>query len=106
MTFVAFDVLHLNGRSLLDYDQQSRREVLDCLVRLSNGALTAVNTFPGGDLDDVLSSCAQLDMEGVVIKRRTSVYRPGTRSAHWRKLKCPAWRSDHAERRFKVPARG
>lgn len=54
LTFVAFDVLHLNGRSLLDYDLASRRKVLDCLVRLSDGALTAVNTFAGPALDDVL----------------------------------------------------
>jgi bifunctional non-homologous end joining protein LigD len=38
VTFVAFDVLRLNGRSLLDYDLASRREVLDCLVRMSDGA--------------------------------------------------------------------
>ncbi len=47
LTFVAFDVLRLNGRSLLDYDLTSRREVLDCLVRLADGALTAVKVFPG-----------------------------------------------------------
>ena len=40
MTFVAFDILALNGRDLLDYVLTSRREVLDCLVRLSDGALT------------------------------------------------------------------
>ncbi|MGI9028962.1 MAG: hypothetical protein ACR2HP_03115 [Ilumatobacteraceae bacterium] len=43
LTFVAFDVLYLNGRSLLDYDLASRREVLDCLVRLSDGALTGAH---------------------------------------------------------------
>ena len=77
LTFVAFDVLRLNGRSLLDYELASRREVLDCLVRLSNAALTAVRAFPGTELDDVLAGCDQLTMEGVVVKRRTSVYRPG-----------------------------
>ena len=70
LTFVAFDVLRLNGRSLLDYDLASRREVLDCLVRLSDGSLTAVHVFPGSELDDVLAGCEQLDMEGVVMKRR------------------------------------
>ncbi len=99
VTFVAFDVLHLNGRSLVDYDRQSRWEILDCLVRLSDGALTAVNTFPGADLDAVLAGCEQLEMEGVVLKRLESPYRPGRRSSDWRKLKCPAWRADHAERR-------
>ena len=101
LTFVAFDVLRLNGRSLLDYDLASRREVLDCLVRLSDGSLTAVHVFRGCELDEVLAGCEQLDMEGVVVKRRTSLYRPGRRTAEWRKVKCPAWRADHAERRIK-----
>lgn len=105
VTFVAFDVLRLNGRSLLDYDLASRREVLECLVRLSDGALTAVTGFSGPDVDDVLAGCEQLAMEGVVLKRLDSPYRPGRRSQDWRKVKCRAWRADHAERRRK-PVQG
>lgn len=100
LTFVAFDLLRLDGRSLLDYDLASRRDVLDCIVRLSDGALTAVHTFPGSELDDVLAGCEQLAIEGVVVKRRTSMYWPGRRTAQWRKVKCPGWRTDHAERRI------
>jgi bifunctional non-homologous end joining protein LigD len=100
VTFVAFDVLRLNGRSLLDYDLTSRRQVLDCLVRLADGALTAVTMFPGADLGEVLAGCEQLAMEGVVVKRRSSVYRPGRRTADWRKVKCTAWRAEHADRRI------
>ena len=81
LTFVAFDVLRLNGRSLLGDDLASRRDILDCLVRLSDGALTAVRVFPGPELHDVLAGCEHLNMEGVVVKRRTSLYRPGSRTA-------------------------
>jgi len=52
VTFVAFDVLRLNGRNLLNFDLASRREVLDCLVRMSDSALTAIARFDGPDLDD------------------------------------------------------
>src|SRR5829696_4636116 len=45
VTVVAFDVLQLNGRRLLDYDIAGRREALERLVRLSDSALTAVATF-------------------------------------------------------------
>ena len=102
VSFVAFDVLRLNGRSLVDYELQSRRDILDCLMRLAEGSLTAVNTFPGADLGAVLAGCEQLEMEGVVLKRLDSPYRPGRRASDWRKLKCPAWRADHAERRHKA----
>ena len=80
LTFVAFDVLRLKGRSLLGYDLASRRKVLDCLVRLSDGALTAVHVFPGCELDDVLAGCEQLAIEGVVVKRRT-LFRSSRRSS-------------------------
>jgi len=102
LTFVAFDILRLNGRSL-DYEHAARRRLLERLVRLSDGALTSVATFDGDDLDDVLASCEQLEMEGVVVKRRTSVYRPGRRSVDWRKVRCPAWRAEYApERRIRL----
>lgn len=99
LTFVAFDILRLNGRSLLDYEHAARRRLLERLVRLSDGALTSVATFDGEDLDDVLASCEQLEMEGVVVKRRTSVYRPGRRSVDWRKVGCAGWRAEHARQR-------
>jgi len=103
---VAFDVLRLNGRSLLNYELASRRQVLDCLVQLSDSALTALATFDGADLDAVLTCCEQMQMEGVVVKRRTSLYRPGRRSADSRKVKFAAWRADHAERRVAVRSPG
>ena len=65
--FVAFDVLHLNGRSVLGYDQASRRDVLDRLAALPDGALVTVNRFPGDDLDAALDCCTELAMEGVVV---------------------------------------
>jgi ATP-dependent DNA ligase len=66
--------------------------------------VTAVATFAGPDLDDVLAGCEQLTMEGVVLKRLDSPYRPGRRSVDWRKVKCPPWRANHAERRIKREA--
>jgi ATP-dependent DNA ligase len=47
LTFVAFGILRLNGRSLLDYEHAGRRRLLERLVRLSDGALTSVATFDG-----------------------------------------------------------
>jgi bifunctional non-homologous end joining protein LigD len=101
VTFVAFDVLNVDGRSVIGLDCSDRREILECLVRVSDHALVAVNTFPGSDLDEVLGSCEQLRMEGVVVKRRRGAYRPGKRTADWRKVKCPSWRTERAERRLR-----
>ena len=40
-------------------------------------------------------------MEGVVLKRASSVYRPGRRSTDWRKVKCDGW-AEHGRARFRV----
>jgi ATP-dependent DNA ligase len=40
-----------------------------------------------------------IDGEGIVLKRLRSIYRPGERSRHWRKLKTPGWSAVHGQRR-------
>ena len=101
LTFVAFDILRLVGDPLIGLAYARRRQLLEEVMGLSEGALIGVNTFPGDDLDDVLDCCEQLDMEGVVVKRADAPYRPGKRTPDWRKVKCAAWREQHAERRLK-----
>ena len=45
-----------------------------------------------GDVDELLAACDELDLEGVVLERDGSRYRPG-RSRDWRKVKTTSWRS-------------
>jgi len=40
-----------------------------------------------------------LGVEGIVMKRLGSPYRPGERSADWRKLKVEGWAAEHLPRR-------
>lgn len=96
LTFVAFDLLWLDGHYLtgLGYDER-RRVLLD--LELPPPALV-VNQYDADDLDHVLQACESHGVEGAMLKRRDSTYRPGERCQTWRKVKCPTWRS-HAERR-------
>lgn len=96
VTFAAFDVLSIDGRTLLDESYETRRAVLESLS-LAEG-YCVVPRYPGTDVDDLLSACEHEDMEGVVLKRLGSRYRPGERSRDWAKVKCPSWR-EHLERR-------
>jgi bifunctional non-homologous end joining protein LigD len=86
VSVVLFDVLQLNGRSLLDDTYDQRRAQLERLnLQGPRWAVTpAFTREPGGD---VFRAAVGLGMEGVVAKRRDSVYRPGTRSANWVKVK-------------------
>ncbi len=85
-SMVVFDLLHLNGRSLLEAAYDQRRAELEQLglAGASWGVTPSFITERGAD---VLSSAVRLGFEGVVAKRRSSPYRPGSRSHDWIKVK-------------------
>jgi bifunctional non-homologous end joining protein LigD len=97
LTFVAFDVLFLEGESLCHRPYRDRRELLAGL-EVCGGSWATVPSFDGG-ASEVLDACTDLGLEGLVAKRAESRYRSGQRSRDWLKLKTPAWRAHHAPRR-------
>ena len=80
----AFDLLYLDGRSLLRAKYQDRRKLLETLA--SAGNLTVPELLPG-DGAQALEHSRKHRWEGVVAKRRDSSYQPGRRSASWVKDK-------------------
>lgn len=96
LSFQAFDVIHLGGEDLSNApwsERRARLEQLDLAVRC-----WATVPLLDGSLQDLLASCAALDLEGVVLKDRKSTYRPGERTKLWVKVKVPGWREHHARR--------
>jgi bifunctional non-homologous end joining protein LigD len=83
--YLVFDVLALDGRSLLDVPYDDRRALLDRLA-LAGPSWQAPPALRGAGRD-VLAASREQGMEGIVAKRRSSVYRPGRRSPDWRKIK-------------------
>ena len=98
VVFVAFDLLWLDGDQLT---HRSYRERRSRLTGVDLGPVQVVPSYAAAVVDDLLVACGEQGMEGVVLKRDASVYRPGRRSGDWRKLKCPGWR-DHLERRVRL----
>ena len=86
VTYLAFDVLQLDGRPLTGLPYSERREILDTLIPNELGWLSPPS-FPGEDLDDVRAASVVNGLEGVVAKRLDSRYEPGTRSGSWVKIK-------------------
>jgi bifunctional non-homologous end joining protein LigD len=80
----AFDLLYLDGRSLLRAKYQDRRKLLETLADAGN--LSVPDLLPG-DGAQALDHSSQRGWEGVVAKRRDSTYQPGRRSASWLKDK-------------------
>ena len=77
--YMVFDVLRLDGRELIGMPWSARRALLDDLGL--SGAWQAPAPYDDGEM--LLEATRQQGLEGVVSKRRTSIYRPGERTAHW-----------------------
>jgi DNA ligase D-like protein (predicted ligase) len=84
LEFWAFDVLSLDGRSLLRAKYSDRRKVLEVLA--DGGGLIVPDQLPG-DGPEALEYAQKHRWEGVVAKKRDSTYQPGRRSASWIKDK-------------------
>lgn len=81
-----FDILELNGQSLLGRPYDERRRILEELVPSRPGSRLQVPPVFDGDLEAAMETSTLLGLEGVVAKRHDSTYTPGSRGS-WRKIK-------------------
>jgi bifunctional non-homologous end joining protein LigD len=84
VTYVVFDVLRRFGVDLTGRTYADRRATLERFVAEHPG-WTVSPSFDDGPATEAVAR--EHGLEGVVAKRLTSVYRPGTRSPDWRKLR-------------------
>ncbi|MDB6003505.1 MAG: polymerase LigD, ligase domain protein [Prosthecobacter sp.] len=82
-----FDLLEVNGRDLRDQPLVERRKRLAALLP-KNGATLCFSTELSGPPQQLLAEVAERGLEGLIAKRRDSVYEAGRRSGAWRKIKC------------------
>jgi DNA ligase D-like protein (predicted ligase)/DNA ligase D-like protein (predicted polymerase)/DNA ligase D-like protein (predicted 3'-phosphoesterase) len=80
----AFDILHLDGRSLLRAKYSDRRRLLEALA---HGAGLIVPDLLPGDGPEAMKHAREHRWEGVIAKKRESTYQPGRRSSSWIKDK-------------------
>jgi len=84
LAFYAFDLIELNGRSWIRRPLAARRKQLGSLIR---GDTVLVSSPLPGHAADIAQRIREFGLEGVVAKRRDSLYRPDTRSDDWRKVR-------------------
>ena len=85
VSYVAFDLLWLEGHSTLALPYRERRRLL-AELELSGPAWRAP-AHREGDGRALLDASKQQELEGIVAKRLDSPYEPGRRSGAWIKLK-------------------
>ncbi len=81
VTFVAFDLLWLDGTPLVAQPYAERRSRLEELA-LAGRCWTTTPSYRGVAADDVLAACAALGLEGLLMKGASSTYQAG-RSRAW-----------------------
>jgi bifunctional non-homologous end joining protein LigD len=85
VTYVLFDLLWCDGRSLMELPYEQRRARL--LELGLTGAAWQTPPHGVGDGEATIAVSKQFALEGVVAKRLDSVYEPGRRSRAWLKVK-------------------
>jgi bifunctional non-homologous end joining protein LigD len=83
--YVVFDVLYLDGRSLLSTPYRERRALLESLEL--NGPCWTTPRFHPGEGTALQKAARAQGLEGVIAKRLDSRYEPGGRSGTWLKIK-------------------
>ena len=85
LAYMAFDLLHLDGRSLLDVPLEERKRLLRRLLRPHPVIRYASHVIGEGVAFE--RAAAERNLEGIVAKRRDSRYQPGRRTRDWLKIK-------------------
>jgi bifunctional non-homologous end joining protein LigD len=86
--FYSFDVLQLDGKSLVSLPLEARKNVLENLCAGVDDPRFRYSGAIGGDAKQLLKEVQRRGLEGIIGKLRNSLYEPGRRSGAWIKLKC------------------
>ena len=90
VALVIFDLLWLDGRTLLDEPLETRRRLLEGLGLKHPYLLARVEESTGpDDLDRIFAETRARGNEGLMVKDPLSAYTPGRRGLAWLKLKRP-----------------
>ena len=84
--FYAFDILVHKGQNLLRFPIEQRRALLEEALRKVQYPVLRSMSFDAKPAD-LIRAAKALEMEGIIAKRRGSIYEPGKRSGAWLKYK-------------------
>jgi bifunctional non-homologous end joining protein LigD len=94
VSFFAFDVLDVDGESLVTLPYGERRDRLEALELPRPPTIDVPPSFRDVAGEDLLAVATAEGLEGVVAKRLSSRYLPGRRSSDW--VKVPIWKTIEA----------
>ena len=86
LIFYAFDLIWLNGKDVTHLPLTDRRALLRSLIPKDQDVIRLSETFDSSG-EDAFKTAAKMGFEGIMAKRKDSVYMPGDRSKEWLKIK-------------------
>jgi DNA ligase D-like protein (predicted ligase)/DNA ligase D-like protein (predicted 3'-phosphoesterase) len=84
-TFIAFDILELDGVSLIDHSLSERIKILRENLSPGRHVIQSEPVFEYGI--EYYKAAISKNLEGIIAKRLDSTYQPGMRSSDWLKIK-------------------
>jgi DNA ligase D-like protein (predicted ligase) len=87
LQFFAFDLPHLAGKSLRDRPLDERRELLRVKVMPRMPEEIRLSETLEASAANIVAAVRKQGLEGVIAKRRNSLYEPGRRSGAWVKMR-------------------
>jgi bifunctional non-homologous end joining protein LigD len=101
--FYAFDILIYRGRSLLSVPLEDRRQLLRNALNTVGDPIRYSDSFEAAP-DDLIAAAKLHGCEGIIAKRKDSLYQPGKRSRAWLKYKINSHRTTAPAARAYSPA--
>jgi bifunctional non-homologous end joining protein LigD len=84
LCYMVFDCLYVNGHSLMGRPLEERQAILRELQPAPQGdTVKLTEGFPAGKAKRLMKAYAMMGLEGVVMKRKASIYRPGFQTSDW-----------------------
>ena len=85
VSFVAYDLLYMDGRSLLKAPLEERKELLAEAIVVSDSV--QVSPVIPGEGTTLFEAARGQRLEGIVAKKKGGTYKPGRRAKDWLKIK-------------------
>jgi DNA ligase D-like protein (predicted ligase) len=83
--FIVFDILSVNGEDVTGEPLLDRKQLLHSIVTQTSQII--VSPFIEGEGESYFISAVKRGFEGIMAKKKDSVYQPGVRSGSWLKIK-------------------
>lgn len=85
LVYYMFDILWYDGYNLMNVPLEQRREILQGIVPSSGPLRISENFDVTGK--ELISLAGKMGLEGILAKKRNSIYQPGNRTRNWLKIK-------------------